>query len=74
MKRKDTPLTKKILDKYSIFAPHMNTEAKKSRTKYWVMFAISTVVLALLTIYEPRAFWLGLPTAAGGLAMAMDWV
>lgn len=52
----------------------MNTEAKKSKTKYWVMFAISMVVLTLLTIFEPRAFWLGLPTAAGGLAMAMDWV
>jgi hypothetical protein len=28
----------------------------------------------LTTIFLPQAFWLGLPTFFGGMAMAMDWV
>jgi hypothetical protein len=52
----------------------MTTNHAKHKNKYWAMCIISGIVLILLTIFLPQAFWLGLPTFCGGLAMAMDWV
>jgi hypothetical protein len=56
-----------------IFATTMSNE-KRNNTKYWAMMVISGIALTYFTIFLPEAFWLGLPTFFGGLAMAMDWV
>ncbi len=47
---------------------------KKSRTKYWLLFTVSLLVTVALLVLLPEAFWLGLPTTVGGLALAMDWI
>ncbi len=39
-----------------------------------MLFLVSLVVITLLMIFRPEAFWLALPTTVGGFAMAMDWV
>lgn len=50
------------------------TETKRKTGKYWAIFAVSSVVLLLLTVFLPEGFWLGLPTFFTSLSLAMDWV
>lgn len=53
----------------------MTMSNEKRNTKgYWALCIISGIALTLTTIFLPQAFWLGLPTFFGGMAMAMDWV
>ncbi len=50
------------------------TEEKKSFGRYWFLFALSAIVITLLLMFAPQAFWLALPTTVGFFAMAMDWI
>jgi hypothetical protein len=50
------------------------TEKKRNTTGYWILCLVSALALTYFTLFLPQAFWLGLPTFFGGLAMAMDWV
>lgn len=56
-----------------IFAGPMSNE-KRNTKGYWALCIVSGIALTLTTIFLPQAFWLGLPTFFGGMAMAMDWV
>jgi hypothetical protein len=56
-----------------IFAGPMSNE-KRNTKGYWALCIVSGIALTLFTIFLPQAFWLGLPTFFGGMAMAMDWV
>jgi len=51
----------------------MNTK-NRNTTGYWALCIVSGLALTYFTIFQPEAFWLGLPTFFGGLTMAMDWV
>ena len=48
------------------------SEATTSKTKYWVLAGISTVVTLLLLIFANQWFWVGLPFMLTYLVQAMD--
>jgi len=50
------------------------TEKRKYVGFYWALCFVSLVICMLCLAFAPGAFWMGLPTFFGGLAMAMDWL
>ena len=50
-----------------------NTQSKP-KGKYWLIFVASLVVITLITLYRPEAFWLPIPIMVTAFALANDWL
>ncbi len=53
---------------------HMETQttAETNKTRDWLLFAISTIILILMLLYLPQWFWLALPFSCTYLVKALD--
>lgn len=48
------------------------TTAETNKTRDWLLFAISTIILILMLLYLPQWFWLALPFSCTYLVKALD--